>query len=158
MGRRPRAVRLAIPATFVAILMLIALWRVSAPMAPASGAAAPRPQPLEPLTNIAEVLAENSIGRRASLERVLVRRVPSPRTVWIEADDERVFAVLDPDVRNLSTIDLRPGIRVTLIGLVRAAPPPETAIRQWGLDAETAQSLREDGTYLHVTEIQPESQ
>jgi hypothetical protein len=158
MGSRPRAVRLAVPATFVAILMLIALWRLSAPMAPASGAASSRPQPLEPLTTIAEVLAGNSIGRRASLERVLVRRVPSARTLWIEADDERVFVVLDPDVRNLSAIGLRPGARVTLIGLVRAAPAPETAVRQWGLDAETAQSLREDGTYLHVTEIHPDTQ
>jgi hypothetical protein len=158
MGSRPRAVRLAVPATFVAILMLIALWRLSAPMAPASGAASSRPQPLEPLTTIAEVLAGNSIGRRASLERVLVRRVPSARTLWIEADDERFFVVLDPDVRNLSAIGLRPGARVTLIGLVRAAPAPETAVRQWGLDAETAQSLREDGTYLHVTEIHPDTQ
>ena len=157
MGRRPRAVRLAIPAAFVAILMLIALWRVSAPLAPASGAAESRPQPLEPLTRIAEVLADNSIGRRASLERVLIRRVPSGRTLWIEADDERVLAVLDPDVKNPSAIELRAGTRVTLIGLVRTAPAEETAIRQWELDAETAQSLRADGTYLHVTEIRPDS-
>src|SRR5688572_31124731 len=92
MGRRPRAVRLAIPAAFVAILTLVALWRVSGPVVPASGSAAARPQPLEPLTQLAEVLADNSIGRRASLEGVVVREIPSPRTLWIGSGDERVFA------------------------------------------------------------------
>jgi hypothetical protein len=158
MGTRPRAVRLAIPATFVAILMLIALWRVSAPVAPTPGSKGTRPLPLEPLTKIAEVLADNSLGRRASLERVLVRSVPSPRTLWLDADDARVFAVLDPDVRNPSQTAVRAGTRLTLIGLVRAAPPEETAIRQWAVDPETAKSVRDQGTYLHVTEILAESQ
>ncbi len=110
MGRRPRAVRLAIPAAFVAILTFVALWRVSAPTAPASGGATSRPEPLGPLTQIAEVLTENSIGRRASLERVVVREVPSPRTLWIGTDDDRVFVVLDPDVKNASAVPLRAGL------------------------------------------------
>ena len=153
MGRRPRAVRLAIPAAFVAVLTLVALWRVSGPMAPASGTDARRPEPLEPLTQIAEVLADNSVGRRASLERVVVGEIPSPRTLWIGTGDERIFAVLDPDVKNLSAAPVQVGSRLTLIGLVRAAPPEETAIRQWALDPATAKSARERGTYLHVTEI-----
>ena len=44
---------------------------------------------------------------------------------------------------------------MTLIGLVRAAPPEDTAIRQWALDPATAKAVREHGTYLHVTEILP---
>ena len=155
MGRRPRAVRLAIPAAFVAVLTLVALWRVSGPEAPASGTAA-RPEPLAPLTQIAEVLADNSVGRRASLERVVVREIPSPRTLWIGTGDERIFAVLDPDVKNVSAVPVQVGSRLTLIGLVRAMPPEETAIRQWALDPATAASAREQGTYLHVTEIRPE--
>src|SRR5262245_15995326 len=134
MGRRPRAVRLAIPAAFVAVLTLVALWRVSTPVAPASDGASSRPQPLEPLTQIAGGRAENAIGRRASLERVVVREIPSPRTLWIGAGDERVFAVLDPVVKNPSAVSVRVGARLTLIGLVRAAPSEETAIRQWALD------------------------
>lgn len=156
MGRRPRAVRLAIPAAFVAVLTLVALWRVSGPVAPASGTAAARPAPLEPLTQIAEVLADNSVGRRASLERVVVREIPSPRTLWIGTGDERIFAVLDPDVNNVSAVPVQVGSRLTLIGLVRAMPPEETAIRQWALDPATAKTAREHGTYLHVTEIRPE--
>ena len=156
MGRRPRAVRLAIPAAFVAVLTLVALWRVSGPVIPASGSATARPEPLEPLTQLAEVLADNSIGRRASLERVVVREIPSPRTLWIGTGDERVFAVLDPDVKNLSAVPVQVGSRLTLIGLVRAAPPEETAIRQWALDPATAKSARDSGTYLHVTEIRAE--
>lgn len=156
MGTRPRAVRLAIPAAFVAVLTLVALWRVSGPVAPASGTTAARPEPLEPLTQIAEVLADNSIGRRASLERVVVREIPSPRTLWIGTGDDRIFAVLDPDVKNVSAVPVQVGSRLTLIGLVRATPPEETAIRQWALDAATAKTARDHGTYLHVTEIRPE--
>ena len=158
MGKRPRAVRLAIPATFVAVLTLVALWRVSAPMAPTSGSATSPSQPLQPLTQIAEVLADNSIGRRASLEGVVVREIPSPRTLWIGTGDERVFAVLDPVVKNPSLVSVQVGSRLTLIGLVRAMPPEETAIRQWALDPAAAKAAREHGTYLHVTEIQAGSE
>jgi len=155
MGRRPRAVRLAIPGVLVAILTFVALWRVSAPTVPASGGASSRPEPLGPLTQIAELLTDNAIGRRASLERVVVREVPSPRTLWIGTDDDRVFVVLDPDVKNASAVLLRAGVHVMLIGLVRAAPPEDTAIQQWALDPATAKVVREHGTYLHVTEILP---
>ena len=158
MGKRPRAVRLAIPAAFVAVLTLVALWRVTAPVAPVSGSATSRPQPLEPLTQIAEVLADNSIGRRASLERVVVRDIPSPRTLWIATGDDRVFAVLDPVVKNPSSVPVQVGARLTLIGLVRAMPPEETAIRQWALDPAAAKAAHEHGTYLHVTEIRPGSE
>jgi hypothetical protein len=154
MGRRPRAVRLAIPAAFVAVLTFIALWRVSAPAVPASGST-PAPEPLAALTQIAEVLADNSIGRRASLEKVVVKEVASPRTFWIGTGDERVFVVLDPDVKNLSKVPLTAGSTVTLIGLIRAAPTEDAAIKQWALDPATAKTVRERGTYLHVTEIQP---
>lgn len=151
MGRRPRAVRLAIPATFVAILTFVALWRVGAPVVPASGTSTP--EPLAALTQIAEVLADNSVGRRASLEQVVIQNIASPRALWIGADEERVFVVLDPDVKNVSHVPLRAGERVTLIGLVRAAPPEDEALRQWALDPATAKAVRERGTYLHVTEI-----
>jgi hypothetical protein len=154
MGTRPRAVRLAVPAAIVAILTFVALWRVSAPAVPASGKSA-EPEPLTALTQIAEVLAENSVGRRASLEQVVIREIASPRALWIGADDERVFVVLDPDVKNASHVPLRAGERVTLIGLVRAAPPEDEAIRQWALDPGTAKTVREHGTYLHVTEVRP---
>lgn len=160
MARRPRAVRLGIPVFFVVILALVALWRVSAPVAPSPGASDPSPpEVLGPLTQIVEVLAMNSIGRQASLERVTIRAVPSPRTLWIgDSDDDAVFVVLDPDVRNPAGVLLRPEARVNLLGLVRAAPTEETAMRQWALDAATAKSLRDRGTYLHVTEIRAGSE
>jgi hypothetical protein len=153
MARRPRAVRLAVPGFIVAVLAVVALWRVGVP--PASGPGAPESvrEVLEPLTQLAEVLADNSIGRQASLENVNVREVPSPRTLWIGANGERVFVVLDPDVKNLSATALRPGASVTLLGLVRAAPAEDAAMRQWAIDAATAKLLRDQGTYLHVTEI-----
>jgi hypothetical protein len=155
MGKRPRAVRLAVPAAFVAILTFVALWRVSAPVVPASGTSAER-EPLAALTQIAEVLADNSIGRRASLEQVVIRGVASPRALWIGGDDDRVFVVLDPDVKNASHVPIRAGERVTLIGLVRAAPSEDEAIKQWALDSATAKTVHERGTYLHVTEIRAE--
>lgn len=155
MGKRPRAVRLALPATIVAILALVALWRVASPTVPAADGTSPELDALKPLTQLAEVLAQNSIGRQATLEKVVVREVVSPRTLWIGEDDHRVFVVLDPDVQNPSGVPLTPGARVTLIGLVRAAPPEDDAMRQWALNAATAKALRDRGTYLHVTEIRP---
>jgi len=152
MGRRPRAVRLALPATIVAILTFVALWRVTSPTVPATGGSSQR-EPLAPLTRIVEVLTQNSIGRQASLEKVVIREVVSPRALWIGEDDQRVFVVLDPDVKNLSGVATSPGARVTLIGLVRAAPAENEAIAQWGLDAATAKAVHDRGTYLHVTEI-----
>ena len=138
----------------MAILTFVALWRVSAPVVPASGKSA-EPEPLAALTQIAEVLADNSVGRRASLEQVAIRDVASPRALWIGEGEQRVFVVLDPDVKNASHVPIRAGERVTLIGLVRAAPPEDQAIKQWALDPATAKTVRERGTYLHVTEIRP---
>ena len=154
MARRPRAVRLGVPALFVALLALVALWRVSAPGPAGSKSASPP----EVLTEIADVLAKNSIGRQASVENVVILEVPSARTLWIDAGNDRVFVVLDPDVKNLTGTSLRPGMKVTLLGLVRAAPSEETAMRQWSLDAATAKSLLDHGTYLHVTEIKAGSE
>jgi hypothetical protein len=157
--RRPRAVRLGIPALIVATLTFIALWRVSSPVTPADGRApaAARPAPLAPLTQLAEVLADNSIGRRASLENVRIREIPSARTLWIGGDDDRVFVVLDPDVKKSHEAVMAEGARVTLIGLVRPSPKADVAIRQWSLDPATAHTVEEGGTYLHVTEVRPAS-
>jgi hypothetical protein len=136
--------------------MLVALWRLGTPthdtQEPASDTA--KATPLEPLTNLAEVLADNSVGRRASLENVGIEETPSARTLWITGGGaDRVFAVLDPDVKNSEQTALAPGGRVTLIGLVRPSPKADVAIRQWILDPATAQTVEEGGTYLHVTEV-----
>jgi hypothetical protein len=155
MSRRPRAVRLGIPALFVAILTFVALWRVSAPMAPAEPGASPSAPTLIPLTRIAEVITDNAVGRRASLEHVVVREVPSPRTLWVAAGEDRVFAVLDPDVKNLYSIPVQTGARVTLIGLVRGTPTMEVSTAQWKIDAKTAETVEQLPTYLYVTEIRP---
>jgi len=156
--RRRRAVRLGVPGLIVAVLTFVALWRVGVPSRPAGdNAPAARPKPLEPLTGLAEVLADNSIGRRASLENVSIRELPSARTLWIGSGDDRVFVVLDPDVKKSHEARLVAGARVTLIGLVRPSPKADVAIRQWSLDPATAQTVEEGGTYLHVTEVRPAS-
>ena len=140
--------------------MFAALWRVSVPRRAADPAVADaRPAaPLPALTEMADLLAANTIGRRASLENVPIRAVPSARTLWIgTSDTQRLFVVLDPDVKRSHEARVVEGARVTLIGLVRPSPAPEVAIRQWSLDPETAQTVTDGGTYLHVTEIRPAS-
>ena len=155
---RERAVRLGLPALIIAGLTLVALWRVSAPLPPQTpGApAGQKPPPRPPLTTLAEVLAPGASGRRASLENVPVREVPSARTLWI-GDAERVFVVLDPDVKRSHEARVLEGSRVTLIGLVRPSPPADVAVRQWNLDPATAQIVEQGGTYLYVTEVRPAS-
>ena len=159
MARRRNAVRLGIPALIVTVLTIVALWRVGAPVLPEErpGAAqAPRRTRLPPLTTIADVITANAIGRQASLERVEVRQVTSPRTFWFgPADGQPAFAVLDPDVRRTGAAEVVAGASVTLIGLVRPSPPAEQAMRQWQLDEATARVVQERGTYLHVTEVRP---
>lgn len=161
MARRRNAVRLGIPALIVTGLAIGALWRVGAPPPPSPREGAPaggerRDGPLAPLTTIADVVTRNAIGRQASLERVEVRQVTSPRTFWFgPADGQPAFAVLDPDVRRTGGAEIAAGASVTLIGLVRPSPPAAQAMRQWQLDPPTAEVVEERGTYLHVTEVRP---
>lgn len=138
----------------VGVLTFAALWRLGTPGRDEQSAAArPTPAALPPVGSAAEVLLPTSIGRQALLENVAVLAVPSPRTLWIGDDAVRVFVVLDPDVKRLADVALEGGARATFLGLVRRAPAPETAVRQWGIDAETAEVVRDGGIYLHVTEI-----
>jgi len=164
--KRPRkAVRVGLPVLVIGLLALAALWRVGAPVDSSGTRAAGSPSsgPLEPLSRITDISASTSVLRKASLENVRVRDLPSPQTAWIDSGSaplasssaEQVFAVLDPDVKRPPDLDWRPGVRVTLIGLVRPSPSPADAIRQWKVDEATASALQERGTYLHVTEIRP---
>jgi hypothetical protein len=158
MARRRNVVRLGVPALVVAGLAVVALWRVSTPpVAPAAVGTSGTSSPgrAAPLTRVAELVVANAIGRQASLERMRVREVTSPRTFWIGDDHEMAFVVLDPDVKRGADARIAPGARVTLVGLVRPAPPPAEAMRQWAIDAATAKTLEERGTYLHATEIRP---
>jgi hypothetical protein len=161
--KRPRkAVRVGLPILVIGLLALAALWRVGAPAdARRASETAATPRALEPLTRITDIGAGTSILRKASLENVRVSELPSPRTAWIDsgsaplapASTERAFAVLDPDVKRPAGLAWEPGVRVTLIGLIRPSPPAADAIRQWGIDDATAAQLQQRGTYLHVTEI-----
>ena len=162
MPRRPRVVRLGIPALIVGGLALVALWRVGVPANPAPAGATGTPaapagrEPRTPLQQVADLLTDNAIGREASLESVDIRQTPSPRTMWIGVrDDDPAFVVLDPDVKRHPDARLTPGARVAVVGLVRPSPPAAQAMRQWMLDAATAQAVEEAGTYLHVTEVRP---
>jgi len=158
--KRPRkAIRIGGPILVIGVLALLALWRLGVP---ADGSRASGPgERLEPLASIGDVTAATSVLRRASLENVRVRELPSERTAWIDsgstplvpASADRIFAVLDPDVKRPAGLVWQPGDRVTLIGLVRPSPPAADAMRQWHIDEATAAELQQRGTYLHVTEI-----
>jgi hypothetical protein len=157
MARQRNVVRLGVPALIVAALAVVALWRIGAPVQDittvgTTGSAVPGPS--VPLTQVAELLLETSMGRKASLEGVPVRQITSARTFWIGAAGEApAFVVLDPDVKRSSPVKLAPGARVTLIGLVRPAPSVAQAMRQWSLDETTAKTVVDRGTYLHATEV-----
>lgn len=156
--RRPRkAVRIGVPILVVGLLALAALWRVGAP----PGTTRSGETALEPLTRITDVATATGALRRASLENVRLVERPSERTAWIDSGSaplatdvtERVFAVLDPDVKRAPGVAWDVGSRVTLIGLVRPSPPAAEAMRLWQIDENTAAELQKRGTYLHVTEI-----
>ena len=159
MSRRV-VVRLGVPALVVAALAVIALWRVGPPpvsTGEVGTAGVPAPEGVTaPLTAVADMLTNNAVGREASLERVPIRERVADRYLWIGGGDERpVFAVLDEDVKvdTEPPIDLKPGQRVTLIGIVRPVPKAAEAVTQWHVSPATGTLIEESGTYLHVTEI-----
>jgi len=159
MARR-HAVRLGIPALIVAGLAFVALWRVGEPentpdRVATTGSRNPTATaPDIPLTKLTDLLTDNAVGRQASLEAVEIRQVTTDRTFWVgDINEPPAFAVLDPDVKRIAIATVRPGVKVTLIGLVRPAPATEEAMRQWHIDSATARALQERGTYVHVTEI-----
>jgi hypothetical protein len=136
--RRPRAARLVVLGAVVAGLTFVALWRVATPrITPSTGA----PEP------------SASFGRRITLDAAEIREVPSGRTLWVAGGDGLRFVVLDPDVKRTGEVVLEPGTRVTLVGLVRATPAVDVAVRQWGIDAATAVRVAERAEYVYATEI-----
>jgi hypothetical protein len=144
----------------VAVLAIVALWRVGPPPAShetatvATRGTSPAKAITEPVKTVAELLSNNAVGREASLEHVTIRERVGDRFYWIGSGDERpVFVVLDPDVKRTSEATLRPGARVTLIGIVRPVPTANEAVQQWHLSTATATVIADSGTYLHVTEI-----
>ena len=158
MARRA-VVRLGIPALIVALLAIVALWRIGPPPQPPADAVGTTGTAAEkvltvPIKTIAELVSNNSIGREALLEHVRIRERAGDRFYWIGSGDERpVFIVLDPDVKRTTETTLRPGASVTLIGIVRPVPKADQAMQQWHLPAATATLVADSGTYLHVTEI-----
>jgi hypothetical protein len=157
MARRG-AVKLWIPALVVAVLAVIALWRVGPPPGRAAvvGTTGSSPEKVlgEPIKTAGELLSKNTVGREASLEHVQVRELVGNRALWIgSGEDHPVFAVLDPDVKRDGRAELRAGARVTLVGIVRPAPKAADAERQWHVPAAQAELVEQSGTYLHVTEV-----
>ena len=131
--RRRGAGVLAIPGVLVAVLALVALWRVGGPVDRESGA-----------TGTMGV----NVERHASLERVEVRQVTSDRTFWAgTGDEEPVFVVSSSPVR------LEPGTEVTITGMIEAVPDVEAARREWRIDAATARAVRARGVYVRATRI-----
>jgi hypothetical protein len=141
------------------VLTFAALWRVGSQNTQVTPPTAPgeKRAPLPALTQLNEVRATAAVGRRASLENVRIREIPSARTLWIGAEGDRVFVVLDPDVKKSHEARLAEGARITLIGLVRPSPRADVAIRQWSVDPATAQIVEQGATYVHATEVRPAS-
>ena len=153
--RRRRAVRLGMPALFVAALAIAALWRVGPPPATQTAVGTTGSAPADnPLTRVADTLLANAIGRKASLEDVVIREITTPATFWVGAiDEEPVFAVLATSATRAPGLDIQEGTEVTLIGVVRPAPDAQDAMSRWHVDARTAAAIRKIGTYLEVTEV-----
>jgi hypothetical protein len=160
-GRRRAVARLGVPGLIVAVLALVALWRVGAPVPSEPGAAGTtggKGGALEPLTHLADVLAANAVGRRASLENVPVRQLTSRSTFWAgEVDGKPVFVVVEKTAQ-LPVHALEPGVRVRLVGTVEPAPDSGEAARLWSVDQSTARAVKDAGVFLRATEVVPQSQ
>jgi hypothetical protein len=158
MSRRRNVVRLGIPAIIVGILAVAAVWRIGPPpdvpdALATSGSASAYPSE-GPLRRVVDVLADNAVGREASLEGIEVRQLTSATTFWAGSpDDKPVFAVVIADAKRAPGVRIVAGREVTLIGVVRPALSEQEMMRRWRLDAATAAAVQEAGTYLEVREI-----
>jgi hypothetical protein len=158
-GRRRSVARLGVPGLLVAVLALVALWRIGPSVPGKSDAVGTAGHDaggvLGPLTRLSDVLTANAVGRHASLENIPVREVTSASTFWAgEPGGDPVFIVLDPTVRRPPG-GLEPGERLTLIGTVAPAPDPAEAARAWGVDQTIARAVTDRGVYLRATEVIP---
>lgn len=154
-GRRRAVARLGVPGLIVAVLTLVALWRVGPPPDEhrAASTADRDTARLEPLTTLADVLAENAVGRRASLRNVPVRQLTSDSTFWAgEVDADPVFVVVERNARRQRRV-FEPGTRLTLVGTVEPAPDPREAMRAWRVDGSTARAVKDAGVYLRAIEV-----
>ena len=134
--RRRRSVVLGVPAAIVAVLTIVALWRIGVPAGGENGAAG--------------TMGVNA-DRHASLHDVEVRQLTSDRTFWAgERDEDPVFIVSEQRVR------FEPGTSVTITGTLVPAPDVAAARRQWGVDEATARAVHERGVYVRATEIRQE--
>lgn len=155
MATRRPSVHIAVPALIVVVLAVIALWRVGSPsVEPSGGETRDGAEGLTgPLTRITETLADNSVGRQATLERVPVQRRVGDRTFWVGGDGENpAFVVLDAAVP-VDRIPLEAGAYVTLVGSVRPAPRADAGMNELQIDRATAEAVEKQGTYLHVTTL-----
>jgi hypothetical protein len=131
--RRRRAVVLGVPALVVALLTLLALWRVGTPRGGEPGSAGTMGLDVE---------------RRASFDRVTVRQLTSSRTFWAGAiDEDPIFVVVSTPFR------AEPGSEVSIEGRVEAAPPIEVARREWNVDEATARAVHERGVFVRAREV-----
>ena len=136
MARRRHAVRLGIPALIVAVLALVALWRIAPPR-----------EPLRPV-------ATSGDSTRAAIERIPIRQVTSATTFWAgRIDEPPVFVVVAADATRGSKVTLRAGVDVSLVGVVHPVPAEADMIGRWGIDAPTAKSVRQVGTYIEATQV-----
>jgi hypothetical protein len=133
--RRRRAVVLGVPAAIVAVLAVIALWRVGAPDERERGAAG---------------TAGVNEARETSIQSIEVRQLTSSRTFWAgDIDEPPLFVVSE------RAVTLEPGAYVAIVGRLQPAPPIEVAERDWQVDQATARAVHERGSYLRATSIRP---
>jgi hypothetical protein len=131
--RRRRAVALGIPAAIVAVLAIVALWRVGGTPQREAGATA-------------------TIGlnpdRRVSLEKVEIRQLTSARSFWAgDADGDPVFVVMS------TPVPWEPGTEVAVEGSLEAAPEPAIAKREWSVNEAVARAVHEKGVYVRASEV-----
>jgi hypothetical protein len=151
--RRPRAVRLGIPGAIVGVLAIVALWRLGG--TPPSGNRGQAAAPVSaPITAVVDLVAHNTIGRQASLDRVQVGEMVSARAFWIGTSDEKaVFAALDRAAAVPAGLVIAQGTHIAITGVVQPASDAAAVASRLGIDAATAAAVARQGTYLLVTAV-----
>ncbi len=97
------------------------------------------------------------VGQRVQLEAVPVQSVTGDKTFWVGRNNDRqLFVFLEEQATPADTdaaLDINPGQRVRMSGVIRAMPPIAEAQQQWNLTDEQAAPLESQQIYLRADQV-----
>ena len=124
-----------------------------------TAAASSKGEPLSDVTEFSKATDRMTlVGRKVKLTDVNVQRVLTDRAYFVGADDNtKLLVLLDKDMdagAGPQRVQIMPGKKVSLTGVLEPVPTAEIANEQYGLGKPNYDAIGKEQVYLHVTVAQ----